>query len=69
MCFAAGGLAAWAVLLIVGVAAAALAAAGFAVYKYRIKSQMHTEIRDIMSQYMPLESDGTQDEKANLNVA
>ena len=59
---AAGGLAAWAVLLIVGFAASILAAVGFGVYKYRIRSQMHSEIRAIMSQYMPLENEGTQDE-------
>lgn len=60
--FAAGGLAAWAVLLIVGFAASVLAAVGFGVYKYRIRSQMHSEIRAIMSQYMPLENEGTQDD-------
>ncbi|KAL3159117.1 hypothetical protein ABBQ32_011113 [Trebouxia sp. C0010 RCD-2024] len=57
-----GGLAAWAVLLIVGFAASVLAAVGFGVYKYRIRSQMHSEIRAIMSQYMPLENEGTQDD-------
>lgn len=62
----AGGLALWSVLLIVVGAAAVLAAGGFAVYKYRIRSQMHQEIRAIMSQYMPLESDGTQEEKETL---
>ena len=61
-CFAAGGLSAWAVLLIVAFAATLLAAAGFGVYKYRIRSQMHSEIRAIMSQYMPLENEGAQDE-------
>ena len=65
----AGGLAAWAVLLIVASAAAILAAGGFAVYKYHIRSQMNTEIRAIMSQYMPLESDGTQEEKETLSGA
>lgn len=61
-CFAAGGLSAWAVLLIVALAASLFAAAGFGVYKYRIRSQMHSEIRAIMSQYMPLENEGTQED-------
>lgn len=65
----AGGLALWAVLLIVVAAAAVLAAGGFAVYKYRIRTQMHQEIRAIMSQYMPLESDGTHEEKETLTGA
>ncbi len=65
----AGGLALWAVLLIVVGAAGVLAAGGFAVYKYRIRTQMHQEIRAIMSQYMPLESDGTQEEKETLTSA
>lgn len=64
-----GGLALWAVLLIVVAAAAVLAAGGFAVYKYRIRTQMHQEIRAIMSQYMPLESDGTHEEKETLTGA
>ena len=37
-------------------ALAVVAAAGYAVYRLRIRSAMHQEIRDIMSQYMPLES-------------
>lgn len=44
-----------------GFAAVLLAAVGFGVYKYRIRSQMHSEIRAIMSQYMPLENEGTQE--------
>ncbi|XP_010426913.1 PREDICTED: vacuolar-sorting receptor 1 [Camelina sativa] len=41
-------------VLIIGVAVAGLS--GYAVYKYRIRSYMDAEIRGIMAQYMPLES-------------
>ena len=37
-------------------ALAMVAAAGYVAYRLRIRSAMHQEIRDIMSQYMPLES-------------
>ena len=61
-CFAAGGLSAWAVLLIVAFAATILAAAGFGVYKDRIRSHMQSEILAIMSQYMPLENECAQED-------
>lgn len=32
------------------------AVAGYAAYRYRLRSAMHQEIRAIMAQYMPLES-------------
>lgn len=60
------GMAWWSVLLVVLAASGVIAAGGFAVYKYRIKYQMHQEVRQIMSQYMPLESDGTTEEKDTL---
>uniref|UniRef100_A0A1J3HC00 Vacuolar-sorting receptor 1 n=1 Tax=Noccaea caerulescens TaxID=107243 RepID=A0A1J3HC00_NOCCA len=41
-------------VLIIGVGVAGLS--GYAVYKYRIRSYMDAEIRGIMAQYMPLES-------------
>ena len=41
-------------ILIIGVGVAGLS--GYAVYKYRIRSYMDAEIRGIMAQYMPLES-------------
>ncbi|KAF8091568.1 hypothetical protein N665_0443s0025 [Sinapis alba] len=44
-------------ILIIGVGVAGLA--GYAVYKYRIRSYMDAEIRGIMAQYMPLESQPT----------
>ncbi|KAJ0241623.1 Vacuolar-sorting receptor 1 [Hirschfeldia incana] len=43
--------------LIIGVGVAGLG--GYAVYKYRIRSYMDAEIRGIMAQYMPLESQPT----------
>ncbi|KAJ4895699.1 Vacuolar-sorting receptor 1 [Raphanus sativus] len=43
--------------LIIGVGVAGLA--GYAVYKYRIRTYMDAEIRGIMAQYMPLESQPT----------
>eukprot|EP00252_Welwitschia_mirabilis_P018793 TRINITY_DN41_c0_g2_i1.p1 TRINITY_DN41_c0_g2~~TRINITY_DN41_c0_g2_i1.p1 ORF type:complete len:135 (+),score=19.35 TRINITY_DN41_c0_g2_i1:362-766(+) len=53
------GLAAlWVVLL--GLAAAGIG--GYIVYKYRIRSYMDSEIRAIMAQYMPLDS---QEERSN----
>ncbi|CAN8254675.1 unnamed protein product [Cochlearia groenlandica] len=46
----------WSLLwfLIIGVGVAGLS--GYAIYKYRIRSYMDAEIRGIMAQYMPLES-------------
>lgn len=56
----------WSVLLVTLAASGIIAGAGFAVYKYRIRYQMHQEVRQIMSQYMPLESDGNTEEKETL---
>uniref|UniRef100_A0A0C9RL72 TSA: Wollemia nobilis Ref_Wollemi_Transcript_12720_2298 transcribed RNA sequence n=1 Tax=Wollemia nobilis TaxID=56998 RepID=A0A0C9RL72_9CONI len=44
----------WAVLLCV----AAVAIAGYAFYKYRLRSYMDSEIKAIMAQYMPLDNPG-----------
>lgn len=52
--------------MVVMAASGVIAAGGFAIYKYRIKYQMHQEVRQIMSQYMPLESDGNAEEKETL---
>ena len=46
------------VIVSVIVSCAVLAGAGFAVYRWRLRSYMDQEIRAIMSQYMPLEEDG-----------
>ncbi|XP_057497409.1 vacuolar-sorting receptor 1-like [Actinidia eriantha] len=43
-------------VIILGLAAAGLG--GYAVYKYRIRSYMDSEIRAIMAQYMPLDNQG-----------
>jgi hypothetical protein len=40
------------------VALAVLAAGSYVVYKYRLRSYMDSEIRAIMAQYMPLDSQG-----------
>lgn len=42
--------------IILGLAAAGVA--GYAVYKYRIRRYMDSEIRAIMAQYMPLDNQG-----------
>ena len=44
----------WVILF--GLVAAGIA--GYAVYKYRIRSYMDSEIRAIMAQYMPLDNQG-----------
>ncbi|KAJ7528163.1 hypothetical protein O6H91_16G087300 [Diphasiastrum complanatum] len=48
----------WVVALIVLAALAVAAVAGYIVYKYRLRSYMDSEIRAIMAQYMPLDSQG-----------
>ncbi|KAK9804195.1 hypothetical protein WJX72_000406 [[Myrmecia] bisecta] len=50
------GTAGWAVVLIVFGCLSAVAVAGYAAYRLRIRSAMHQEIRAIMAQYMPLEN-------------
>ena len=47
-------MAAWAVFLIVFGCIGAVALAGYAAYRLRIRNAMHQEIRSIMAQYMPL---------------
>ena len=56
LCYVAAGTPSWAVFLIVIGCLAVVAAACYAAYRLRIRSAMHQEIRDIMAQYMPLES-------------
>ena len=48
----------WNFLWVVFFGLAATGIAGYAVYKYRIRRYMDSEIRAIMAQYMPLESQG-----------
>ena len=43
-------------MLIVFACLGVVGLAGYAAYRLRIRSAMHQEIRDIMAQYMPLES-------------
>ena len=50
------GLHTWAVVLIVFACLGVVAGAGYAAYRLRLRSAMHQEIRAIMAQYMPLES-------------
>ncbi|XP_047065856.1 vacuolar-sorting receptor 1-like [Lolium rigidum] len=50
--------AAWAAVWGILVALAVLAAGSYVVYKYRLRSYMDSEIRAIMAQYMPLDSQG-----------
>jgi hypothetical protein len=42
--------------MIVFVGLVALSVGGYVVYKYRLRSYMDSEIRAIMAQYMPLDS-------------
>jgi len=49
------------VILTIGV----VAGAGYALYKYRLRSYMDSEIRAIMSQYMPLDKDPGEDMDAH----
>ncbi|EIE18502.1 hypothetical protein COCSUDRAFT_49231 [Coccomyxa subellipsoidea C-169] len=51
-----GGLHSWAVVLIVFACLGVVGGAGFVAYRLRLRSAMHQEIRAIMAQYMPLES-------------
>ncbi|ESQ52524.1 hypothetical protein EUTSA_v10016384mg [Eutrema salsugineum] len=46
----------WSFLWILLLASAAATLTGYAIYKYRIRSYMDSEIRTIMAQYMPLDS-------------
>ncbi|KAK9843909.1 hypothetical protein WJX84_009562 [Apatococcus fuscideae] len=46
----------WAVLSIVFGSFLLVGLIGYAVYRYRLRGEMHQEIRDIMAQYMPLEN-------------
>lgn len=46
----------WTAVFLILVALGAFCAAGYAIYKYRIRSYMDSEIRAIMAQYMPLDS-------------
>lgn len=50
------GLHTWAVVLIVFACLGVVAGAGYVAYRLRLRSAMHQEIRAIMAQYMPLES-------------
>lgn len=52
----AAGLHTWAVVLIVFACLGVVAGAGYVAYRLRLRSAMHQEIRTIMAQYMPLES-------------
>lgn len=46
----------WTVAILALAAVAAICIGGYGVYKYRIRSYMDSEIRAIMAQYMPLDS-------------
>ncbi|GLT98138.1 hypothetical protein SLE2022_156560 [Rubroshorea leprosula] len=47
---------AWTAVLVIIIGLAIAAAGAYVVYKYRLRSYMDSEIRAIMSQYMPLDS-------------
>ena len=47
---------AWSVVVTVLGVLAMAGVAGYGLYRWRIRSAMHQEIRAIMAQYMPLES-------------
>ena len=47
---------AWLMVILFGAAAASVAVAGIAVYRWRLRQEMHGEIRAIMREYMPLDS-------------
>ncbi|ERN10922.1 hypothetical protein AMTR_s00164p00059220 [Amborella trichopoda] len=47
---------AWAAMWVIFIGLAVAAAGAYIVYKYRLKSYMDSEIRAIMAQYMPLDS-------------
>lgn len=46
----------WVVATLVLAGVAGICAGGYVIYKYRIRSYMDSEIRAIMAQYMPLDS-------------
>jgi hypothetical protein len=48
----------WSLLLVVIGVAAVVGAVGYGVYRFRIRTAMHDEIRAIMRQYMPLQETG-----------
>lgn len=48
----------WSFLWVIFLGLAAAGVGGYAVYKYRIRSYMDSEIRAIMAQYMPLDNQG-----------
>ncbi|KAJ3680952.1 hypothetical protein LUZ60_015441 [Juncus effusus] len=48
----------WGFLWVIFLGLAVAGIAGYAVYKYRIRSYMDSEIRAIMAQYMPLDNQG-----------
>ncbi|KAG4907664.1 hypothetical protein JHK86_056148 [Glycine max] len=52
------GRSAWAAFWVILVGLVVAAAGAYLVYKYRIRSYMDSEIRAIMAQYMPLDSQG-----------
>ncbi|KAM0854372.1 hypothetical protein ACQ4PT_050469 [Festuca glaucescens] len=54
----AAGQVGWNFLWVIFFGLAAAGIAGYAVYKYRIRSYMDSEIRAIMAQYMPLDNQG-----------
>uniref|UniRef100_A0A2P2M8E4 Uncharacterized protein MANES_10G083300 n=1 Tax=Rhizophora mucronata TaxID=61149 RepID=A0A2P2M8E4_RHIMU len=47
---------AWAAFWVIFIGLGMAAGGGYLVYKYRLRSYMDSEIRAIMAQYMPLES-------------
>ncbi|MCH99916.1 vacuolar-sorting receptor 1-like, partial [Trifolium medium] len=52
------GKSAWAAFWVIVIGLVLAASGGYLVYKYRIRSYMDSEIRAIMAQYMPLDSQG-----------
>ncbi|CAN0927154.1 Vacuolar-sorting receptor 3 [Linum grandiflorum] len=56
---------AWAAVWVIFIGLAMAAGGGYLIYKYRLRSYMDSEIRAIMAQYMPLESQA--DVQSHLN--